>query len=217
MSNDLATRMRALDHAVVEQVTLRDDRQRRVDALKTEIDVLQAEAKLIEQAENVLIELGKRTVGDSTSTLNKLVSLGLKLTFPDQDLELKTRIDKSRGKTAISFDLYDRGRTFPIDDSFGGGVLAIAGFLLRVSIITTLKMRRVLLLDETFAHLANEYIPNASALLRKIADELHFTIIMITHQPEFASSAHLRYKASRRGGVTIIKPVGNSSHELATD
>lgn len=204
---DLATRLKSIDHRVVHLQALRDDRQKRVNATMAEITLLEKDSNLIEQAENVLIELGKRTVGDSTQTLEKLVTLGLKLTFPDQDLQLKTRVDKSRGKTAISYDLYDRGRTFPIDDSFGGGVLAIAGFLLRVSIITTLKMRRILLLDETFAHLATEYIPNASALLRKIADELGFTIIMITHQQEFASSAHMRYKAVRKAGVTVIKPV----------
>ncbi len=204
---DLATRLKSIDHRVVHPQALRDDRQKRVNATMAEITLLEKDSNLIEQAENVLIELGKRTVGDSTQTLEKLVTLGLKLTFPDQDLQLKTRVDKSRGKTAISYDLYDRGRTFPIDDSFGGGVLAIAGFLLRVSIITTLKMRRILLLDETFAHLATEYIPNASALLRKIADELGFTIIMITHQQEFASSAHMRYKAVRKAGVTVIKPV----------
>lgn len=201
---DLATRLRNLDTKVATRTALRDDRQRRVNSLQTEITRLEAESLLIEKTEGVLVELGKRTVAESSETLNKLTTLGLKIVFPDQELEVKTRIDRSRGKTAVSFELYDRGRTFPIDDAFGGGVLAIAGFLLRVSLITALKMRRIIMIDESFSHVAIQYRENTSKLLRRIADELGFTIIMVTHDPEYAQAAHVHLRASRKAGMTTI-------------
>lgn len=203
----IALRLREIDAQIARQQGLRDDRQRRLDDLEAELLRLDVESSLLEKTEDVLVQLGKRTVGESAESLNKLVSLGLKFVFPDQDLELKTITEKQRGKTAVRFELYDRGKTFPIDDAFGGGVIAIVGILLRVSIITTLKMRRVLLLDETLGHLADVYVPAASKLLRKLSDDLGFTIIMVTHQPDYAASAHVHAKASRRAGATIITTV----------
>lgn len=203
----LSARIAEVDRQLARRQALRDDRQARVDQLEKEIEAREANSLLLERVETVIVELGKRTVAESSETLNKLATLGLKMVFPDQDLELRTTTDRQRGKTALKFNLYDRGKTFPIDDAFGGGVLALTGFLLRVSIIVSLKLRRIILLDETFAHLADVYIPNASKLMRKIADDLGFTIIMNTHQPEFASYAHHHVKASRRAGVTTMTAV----------
>lgn len=203
----LETRLRAIDADISRRQGLRDDRQARFDELEAELERLNKESLLLEKTEDVLVQLGKRTVGDSTESLNKLVTLGLKYVFPDQSLELRTVTEKQRNKTAVRFELHDNGKTFPIDDAFGGGVLAIVGILLRVSIITSLKLRRILLLDETLGHLADVYVPNASKLLRKLADDLGFTIILITHQPDYASSAHVHAKASRRAGVTSITAV----------
>jgi len=201
---DLQLRLADLDGQVSRRAALREDRQKRLDAIEKEILFLTDDTKILESTEELLIELGKRTVGDSTETLNKLATLGLGLVFPDQQLELKTTIDRVRGKTGIRFDLYDRGKTYPISGSYGGGVLAIVGFLLRVSLITSLKMRRILLLDESFAHVAVDYIPQASKLLRKVAEDLGFTIIMVTHQPEFAQAAHVHVRAKRKAGVTTL-------------
>ena len=207
---NLEQRAREIDAQVARLAGLRQDRKDRLTQIEEEIVKLQKESIILDKTEDVLVQLGKRTVSEGAESLNKLVTLGLKYVFPDQDLQLKTVTEKQRGKTAVRFELHDRGRTFPIDDAFGGGVLAIVGVLLRVSIITSLNLKRILLLDETLGHLADVYVPNASRLLRKLADDLGFTIVMVTHQPDYAQHAHVHLKASRRAGATIITAVDKS-------
>lgn len=197
-------RIRELDNRVAALEAKKAERAQILKDLERETKLLTEESDLLTKTEQTLLHISTRLLGQSTKTIDKLVSAGLRLVFDDQNLEFRTLTDKSRGKTAIKFQLLDDGRATPIMDSYGGGVLVTAGVLLRVVTITTLGMKRVLFLDETLSHLSENYVDNASRLLRKLCDELDFDIIMVTHQPEFAAHANVRYKADRKAGTTVL-------------
>ena len=170
---------------------------------------LSQDIELLTKTEQALLHISTKVLGQSTKNIDKLVSVGLKMVFEDQRLEFRTSTEKYRGKTAIKFELLEDGRVAPLMNAYGGGVLVIVGVLLRTFTTMSLGMRRVLFLDETLAHLSAQYIDNASKLLKKLCDELDFTIVMVTHQPEFAAHADFQYKAVQVGGATDFKLIPN--------
>lgn len=194
-----------LDKQVSSLEGRRDESIRTVSNLETDLKELGEEAELLTKVEQTLLFISTKVLGQSTKNIDKLVTVGLRLVFEDQNLEFRTHTEKYRGKTAIKFELLDNGRSAPLMDAYGGGVLVIVGVLLRTFTTMSLGMRRILFLDETFAHLSESYIDNASRLLRKLCDELDFAIVMVSHQPEFASHADISYEAVSRGGSTIFE------------
>lgn len=72
----------------------------------------------------------------------------------------------------------------------GGGMVAVTGFIMQlVMLLKTPGVRRVLFLDETFAHVP---VANREALarfLREIADRAKVQIVMVTHDRVYAEHA----------------------------
>ena len=124
-------------------------RKERVDSVLKEFEELTKEVGIISETESLLHVISTQILGESTSTIDKLVTAGLQLVFEDQNLTLETEMLPSRGKTAIRFKLAENNETAPIKDSYGGGVLALVGVLLRVTTILVLDLKRFLVLDES--------------------------------------------------------------------
>lgn len=166
--------------------------------LEQELTKLYNSADILEKVDQALLQISTKVLKQSTETIDKLVTVGLKSVFNDQVLEFSSTTEKSRGKTAVKFRLTEGGKTFPLTDSFGGGVLAVTGVLLRATTIMVLNLKKVMILDETLANVSEGYIENASKLLKGLCSELGFTILMVTHQAEFASHADRHYQAKRK-------------------
>lgn len=199
-------RLRAVEQKIAALTTLREDLQRRLKETTEEIQTLSKDLELNQQAEYLLQHLSTQTLTQSVKTIDQLVTTGLRLVFDDLNLEFKTELDRSRGKTSVKFKLLEDGREAPILSSYGGGPLVLCGVLLRVVTIITLHFNRILLLDESLSHISAEYQANTSAFLKKICQELEFTIIMVTHAPAFAEHADHHYEAKRRqGGGTVFE------------
>ena len=196
--------LRSLDRKVSSLEGRRDEAIRSFSSLEEDLLELSQNIELLTKVEQTLLHISTKVLGQSTKNIDKLVTVGLHLVFDDQNLEFRTNTEKYRGKTAIKFQLLENGRSAPLMDAYGGGVLVIVGVLLQTFTTMSLGMRRLLFLDETLAHLSEQYIDNASRLLKKLCDELDFTIIMVTHQPEFAAHATVAYKAFARGGETVF-------------
>lgn len=202
---DLRESLARTDRKIVAQEALLKERQGKLDALLNELSFLTGEVMLLSKVDQVLLAVSGKVLGQSTATIDKLVTSGLRITFDDQNLEFRTKVDRYRGKTSVEFVLFKDGKTAPIMDSYGGGVLVVAGVLLRVVVIMALGLRRVLLLDESMSHLSREYVPNASKLLRKLCEELDFVIIVVSHESEFAECAHRHYEAYHDGQTNSTK------------
>lgn len=194
-----------LDREITALERLRGERLSEVKKLETEVEKLTDEVDLLDKVEQVLQTVSSKVLGQSTATIDKLVSAGLKIVFDDQKLEFKTTVDKFRGKTSIKFELFENGQTAPLMESYGGGVLVLVGVLLRVVTIIVLGQRRILLLDESLAHLSDQYHANASALLKKLCKELDFTILMVTHQEGFVQHSDRHYVAKKTPAGTVFE------------
>jgi ABC-type dipeptide/oligopeptide/nickel transport system ATPase component len=90
-------------------------------------------------------------------------------------------------------------------DAFGGGVVNLTAFLLRVLLLHRFKLAKLLVLDETMNNVSRVYLPKVSVLLRSLAEDYGFTILAVTHQPEMTAAAHNAYEVSAEGPFTLRK------------
>lgn len=101
------------------------------------------------------------------------------------DEPYKFRIDfhKARGRTEAHL-LFERdGNAVDPLTSSGGGPIDVAAFALRVAcmILRRPPLRRLLVLDEPFRCIHEQYRPRIRVLLEKLAADLDMQIIMVTH------------------------------------
>jgi ABC-type uncharacterized transport system ATPase component len=89
--------------------------------------------------------------------------------------------------------------------SFGGGAVVIASLVLRLAVMTRLKMAKLLLLDESMLNVANRYVPGTADFMKQISQETGINIFMVTHNEEFMANADVAYDGSFEVGSDGLK------------
>jgi len=204
----VATKTRELQELEVEaRMTLT-----RAKEVKEQIDSLQKEITHLDKAGLVLNSIGEERQLKAQDTIEQLVTRGLQQIFDDS---LSFHIIQSVKAKAANVDFVVR-TTFadggivdtPVMDARGGGLAATIGFLLRV-VILLLKNGKdkdnILILDETFAHVSDEYLEGVGEFLRELVDKTGIQIVMVTHQPVFGEYADAVYRFTAVNGKTKVE------------
>lgn len=183
----------------------------RAKEVKEEIAKLQEEIVVLDKSSMVLNSIGEERQLKAQDTIEQLVTRGLQQIFDDS---LSFHIVQTvKAKTAsvefvVRTTLADGGIVdTPVMDARGGGLAATIGFLLRV-VILLLKGKsqdNILILDETFAHVSAEYLPNVSEFLRELVDKTGVQIVMVTHQEELTENADVVYRFTTQDGKTKVE------------
>lgn len=210
---DLSLRVRARKRELEQQQVAERMVRQRADDLRAEIEKLVVDVETHERATILLNSIGEEKQYAAQSAIEALVTRGLQTIF-DDSLSFHIR-QKVVGKRAeVDFVVRTtlaNGSIVETDvmDARGGGLAATVGFLLRLVVMLlrsgNTKDDNVLILDETFAHVSEEYLPALNEFLRKIVDKTGVQIIMVTHQPEFTELADKVYRFSSVDGKTIVK------------
>ena len=178
--------------------TLREKRSETISALKNQEALIKRNKDKLKEIEELKISHVK-AIGvidkaiqiisaNGIGKIESVVSDGLKLVF-DDDLQLV--IERKEGARGDSYKiLVKKGDIIgPPIDTFGGGVVNVISFLLRVIMIQRFKLSKFMALDESFNNLSEEYIPRLSQMLKTLCDDYNYTILSVTHQPVLASAA----------------------------
>ena len=93
-------------------------------------------------------------------------------------------------------------------DSRGGGVAAVAGFLIQaVLVLLTPGLRKVLFLDEVFAQVSEGYLEPLAEFIAELVNRSALQVVLVTHSPVFAESADRSFRFSQHAGVTTVERV----------
>lgn len=98
------------------------------------------------------------------------------------------RFEMTRGRTEAVLELTEgENSTDPVDGT-AGGVIDVASFALRVAclMLTRPPARRVMILDEPFKFVSEEYRDGVRGMLEHLAETLDIQFIMVTHIQEIA-------------------------------
>lgn len=160
------------------------------------------EAAAHEEAAKLLAEYSDEKQAEIIKTIEQITSIGLSQVF-DEPIELTiTPVVRAR---RVELDIKVRTGTLetPILEARGGGLAAVAGFLLRACVVLLKPdARRLLVLDEVFAMLSEDYLSRMAEFLRTLCEETGLQIILVTHQDEFKDAAHTVYRIEKTGHNT---------------
>lgn len=178
--------------------------------IQEEMTVLDTDITTHEHVTILLNSLGENRQEEAQRKIEELVTRGLQTIFDDT---LSFHIVQTvRAKTAnVEFLIRKEiGESFletSVLEAQGGGLSATVGFLLRLVVMLLDKgttVENILVLDESFAHVSDEYLPGLGAFLREVVDKTGVQIVMVTHQEPFKDFADKVYRFTQTDGKTQV-------------
>ncbi len=182
--------------------------------IQSEIGDLTETVEELDRVTLLLNSLGEDRQLKAQQTIEDLVTRGLQTIF---DESLSFHITQTvKGKSAsveftVRTTLDGKIIETPVMEARGGGLAATIGFLLRLVVMLLSKgtaTENILILDETFAHVSDEYLGPLGEFLREVVDKTGVQIVMVTHQPEFTEYADKVYHFSTVDGKTQVREDG---------
>lgn len=176
--------------------------------LKAEVADLTEEVTTLDKVTALLNSIGEENQLNAQRNIEELVTRGLQAIF-DDSLSFHI-LASTKGKSAsVEFVVRTalaNGTVVdtPVMDARGGGLAATVGFLLRVVVMLLRREENVMVLDETFAMVSDEYLPALGEFLRQLVDKTDMQLVMVTHQPIFAEYADKVYRFHIEDGKTKV-------------
>lgn len=183
---------------------------RDLQRVRTESEALIARSDALDKAIGILNAFADERQADLQQKIEALITHGLRTIFgPEMSFHV---VPTMKGKIAAmefvvrTVDSAGVVTETPVMDARGGGVAAVAGFLLRLIVLLLRKdTRRVLLLDEAFGQLSEEYEPALAEFIRELVDRTpDVQIILVTHSVGYADVADITYRLALVDGRTKI-------------
>lgn len=166
----------------------RDANKRQLVNEKNELEKAELYATDLLEAQSIAQGIAKSIQQKAHTQIAGVVSKCLEIVF-DEPYEFKIIFEQKRGRTEAQL-VFERDG-FQIDPltASGGGAVDIASFALRLSclILSKPKLRRVLVMDEPFKFVSQEYRDNVRDMLEQLSKEMNIQIIFITHIQELVT------------------------------
>lgn len=188
-----------------------DSLQRYSAELTENIQQLETLTEVLDKVTILLNSIGEDKQQEAQEKIEGIITRGLQAIFGETfSFHIKQSL---KGKNAsveffIRTMLGDKPIETPVLESHGGGVAAIVGFLLRVTVLLLSKeqnVARIIVLDETFGMVSDEYLDPLAEFIRELVDKADLQIIMVTHQKEWQEYADATYRFGIRDGATYAK------------
>ena len=194
----------------------RDALERSLAENEARIKELSNEEQLLELVSKLVRQLIDTEVTDGVKAVEKLQTEGLQEIFYNQHLAVRAEVEESRGKVSVTLlttTQLENGALVEgvADESFGGSVLTMQSILMRITVIFRRNMRPLLLLDETLAAVANQYVDRAAKFLSTLCKRLDLDILLITHDEALVSAAHRGYFVTNVKNKAKFTPLGSPS------
>ena len=161
------------------------------------------------KAGSVLTRIGEDKQHAAQEQIEMLVTRGLQVIF-DSDTSFHVVQSVKAGRPQVDFLIRSTmdGKVVEtsVMDSRGGGVASVVGFLLRlVVLLLGRKQGALLVLDETFGMVSEDYEPRVAEFLRELVDKTGVQVLLITHSTAFDDVADKRYRFAQTNGATAVK------------
>lgn len=149
--------------------------------------VAQAEAEYshADEARQIIQAIAETVQEEAHKRIAGVVSQCLATVFA-QPYEFHIRFRQARGRTEAELVFVRDGKDINPIDASGGGVVDVAAFALRLSslMLSRPARRRVMILDEPFRFVSQNYRANVRAMMEELSRDLGVQFIMVTHIAE---------------------------------
>lgn len=159
------------------------------------LDRLQEDLQHARQALLLLQQLSQAVQEKVHHRIAEVVSSCLSAVF-DEPYEFKIQFERKRGRTEACLR-FVRGslEVDPLSAS-GGGMVDVAAFALRAAALMLHRppLSRMVVLDEPFRFVSEEFQPRIRIMLEQLAEKLGLQVIMVTHNPVYATGKVIRLR-----------------------
>lgn len=184
---------------------------RQRDAIAAETLHLTERTEYLDQISGLLNTYADQRQAHVHNQIETVVSRGLAQIFgEDLSLRLVTRPVGRRTETdfVLVSGVYPDTLETPVLDARGGGVAAVAAFLVQaVLVLLTPGLRPVLFLDEAFAQVSAEYEEPLAEFIAELTERTGLQVVLVTHSLAYSASADRQYRFTQTGGVTTATEV----------
>lgn len=193
-------RIKRLERAyALNEVLLEENRKALIAVGKERKEVVTLRRQAI-QALRIIQHVGTATQKTTVMKIEGLVTSALRDVFQEEGYDFAMEL--SYGKRSMSAEFYfvRDGEQYDPLECCGYGCVDVACFALRVAIWSLNPSTRVMLFDEPFKNVSQEYRERVGQLVRKISRALNFQFIITTHMPELATYADADFFLTKKPG-----------------
>lgn len=167
-----------------------------IDSKRREIKSVEDRLLILDEANKFLAGMVSDRVLSVKDRLESLTNQGLEYIFGSSKVRVSIESEFKNNKTIFSLRIRKQGvDTDGVVESFGGGLLSVIAFILKIVAVVLVENRRFLILDESLSMLSDEYQEPMSKFIATLCKELDFTIVLIAHQPKLSTYADVCYEA----------------------
>lgn len=176
----------------------------KVQRLENTVKELEVFSVKVDKTLKVLAALVNKKVESDLNKINTLVTNGLRTVFPDRDITFKSYPVEVGGKVQIDFLTEENGKEVS-DDAFGS-VSVVESLILRMICMNRMKSGKMLLLDETFSALDNDYVTRVGTLLKELAEQMKIDILLVSFNPGASEASILRATLNNKTrSLSVVK------------
>lgn len=203
---DFENKVNLMDNKILELSVMRKQIFSSCKNMEQEITTMESEFIILEKVSNLFKHLLDVLLEKKKKDIEQLITYGLKSVVDDQDLKFHIDIESKYNNVYTTFRTEHVGVVDGnVLDNFGGGIVNLESFLLRIITLFQTKLSPYLILDESFSNLSEEYVENCSKLLRSLCEQMNLTIFLVTHQPLMLSYANKVYKARSKDNTLFLE------------
>jgi len=192
----LPERLRQFSEDVTRLESHRDFVVSERESAEADAEKARYEADLQQKSSEVIKSWLDDMLRSNVDSIAELATSGLRHIIDDQELAFAIRQELKYNRLSMRFAIEHDGIEGNPMSSFGGGAVLVASLILRLAVMARMRMGNLLLLDETMFALANKYVPAAAEFMRQLTEKTGVNILMVTHNEEFMSNAHVAYEGS---------------------
>ena len=146
------------------------------------LDKMQQHVEDVAEAQELAQQVAQAVQQQAHDQIAEVVSRCLSAVF-DEPYTFRIHFERKRGRTEARLSFERDGFEVAPMSASGGGVVDVASFALRLSCLMLNKpaLRRVLVMDEPFKYVSEDYRARVRELLETLAQEMSVQFIMVTH------------------------------------
>lgn len=181
------------------QKLLLENRQKRVDELNKELNV-------IERAQEICNAVARDTQSMLSVKADDIVNLCLSICYPRQ-YHFHLDFETVRGKSEVRFRFYDLVNDTEVEDIMnvtGGGLTDVVSIALRLVAYSLSDTDNVLILDEPCKFVSADLRDKVGEMLSTISHNLNLQIICVTHIEELKEHSDKQFVVKKINGVSEV-------------
>jgi predicted ATPase len=159
---------------------------------------LTAEVDVYAKVAALLTSIGEEAQESARAQFEELATRGLQAVFGEA-LSFRLVPGESGGQVTlepvIRSEYGSQVIETPVMDARGGGMAVVVGFVLQlVMILLTPGVRKIIFLDESFAHVPVANRHQLARFLREVAEQAGMQVVMITHDSVYGEYADMQVR-----------------------